>query len=171
MPRPELDDLIASGAIVRDSVVNVARSTVGLAVRAGAPKPDIGDVDALRRALLQAQSIAYSDGPSGAYVAELLAKLGIAAAVAAKVKLTSGPVAELVARGEAELGMQQIIAILPVTGAELVGPLPAELQNVIVYAAGRSCALFNVAAAVAFIAFARGKDAKRLMRANGLDPA
>jgi len=170
LPRPELDDLIASGAIVRDSVVNVARSTVGLAVRAGAPKPDIGDVDALRRALLQAQSIAYSDGPSGAYVAELLAKLGIAAAVAAKVKLTSGPVAELVARGEAELGMQQIIAILPVTGAELVGPLPAELQNVIVYAAGRSCAL-NVAAAVAFIAFARGKDAKRLMRANGLDPA
>jgi hypothetical protein len=65
-----------------------------------------------------------------------LAKLGIAAAVAAKVKLTSGPVAELVARGEAELGMQQIIAILPVAGAELVGPLPAELQNVIIYAAG-----------------------------------
>src|SRR5215472_4808852 len=131
LPRPELDDLIASGAIVRDSVVNVARSTVGLAVRSGAPKPDIGSVDALRRTLLQARSIAYSDGPSGAYVAELLAKLGIAAAVAAKVKLTSGPVAELVARGEAELGMQQIIAILPVAGADLFGPLPAALQNVI----------------------------------------
>src|SRR5215831_4071350 len=171
LPRPELDDLITRGAIVGDSATDVSRSTVGLAVRAGAAKPDIGSVEALRRALLAARSIAYSDGPSGAYVAELLAKLGIAAAVAAKVKLTSGPVAELVARGEAELGMQQIIAILPVTGAELVGPLPAELQNVIVYAAGRSCALFNVAAAVAFIAFARGKDAKRLMRANGLDPA
>ena len=92
----------------------------------------------MRHALLQAQSIAYSDGPSGAYVAELLAKLGIAAAVAAKVKLTSGPVAELVARGEAELGMQQIIAILPVAGADLVGPLPAALQNVIIYAAGLS---------------------------------
>jgi len=172
LPRPELDELIACGAIVRDSVVNVARSTVGLAVRAGAPKPDIGNVDAVRRALLQARSIAYSDGPSGVYVAGLLAKLGIGEAVAAKVKLTSGPVAELVARGEAELGMQQIVAILPVAGAQLVGPLPAELQNVIIYAAGRSSgAFFNAAAAVAFIAFARGEHAKQLMRANGLDPA
>ena len=101
-----------------------------------------------------------------------MAKLGIGEAVAAKVKLTSGPVAELVARGEAELGMQQIVAILPVAGAQLVGPLPAELQNVIIYAAGRSSdAFFNTAAAVAFIAFARGKLAKQLMRANGLDPA
>jgi molybdate transport system substrate-binding protein len=120
LPRPELDDLIAGGAVVGDS--DVARSIVGLAVRAGAAKPDIGSVEALRRALVAARSIAYSDGPSGAYVADLLAKLGIAAAVAAKVKLTSSPVAELVARGEAELGMQQIIAILPVKGADLVGP-------------------------------------------------
>jgi molybdate transport system substrate-binding protein len=172
LPRPELDELVASGAIVRDSVVNVARSTVGLAVRAGAAKPDIGSVEALRRTLIQARSIAYSDGPSGAYVAGLLGKLGIAEAVAARIKLTSGPVAELVASGEAELGMQQIVAILPVGGAELVGPLPAELQNVIVYAAGRSSGAFlNAAAAVAFIAFARGKHAKQLMRANGLDPA
>ena len=170
LPRPELDELIESGAIVRDSVVNVARSTVGLAVRAGAPQPDIVSVDALRRALMEARSIAYSDGPSGAYVAGLLHKLGIAEAVAAKVKLTSGPVAELVARGEAELGMQQIVAILPVAGAQLVGPLPAELQNVIIYAAGRSCAFIN-ATAVAFIAFARGKDATALMRSIGLDPA
>src|SRR5262249_636883 len=133
LPRPELDDLIASGAIVRDSVGNVARSTVGLAVRAGAPQPDIGSVEALRRTLMAARSIAYSDGPSGAYVAGLLGKLGIAEAVAAKIKLTSGPVAELVARGEAELGMQQIVAILPVAGEQLVGPLPAELQNVIIY--------------------------------------
>jgi len=171
LPRPELDELIAGGAIERDSVVNVACSTVGLAVRAGAPKPDIGSVDALRRALLEARSIAYSDGPSGAYVAGLLGKLGIAEAVAAKVKLTSGPVAELVARGEAELGMQQIVAILPVAGAQLVGPLPAELQNVIIYAAGRSHAFFNAAGAVAFIGFMRGKEAKQLMQAKGLEPA
>jgi len=171
LPRPELDDLIAFGAIARDSAVDVARSTVGLAVRAGAAKPDIGSVDALQRALLQARSIAYSDGPSGAYVAELLAKLGIAAAVAAKIKLTSGPVAELVARGEAELGMQQIIAVLPVAGAELAGPLPAELQNVIIYAAGQSSRAPDAQAAMAFLAFMRGKEAKQLMRAKGLDPA
>jgi molybdate transport system substrate-binding protein len=169
LPRPDLDDLIARGAI--DGAADVARSTVGLAVRAGAPKPDIGSVEALRHALLQAQSIAYSDGPSGAYVAELLAKLGIAAAVAAKVKLTSGPVAELVARGEAELGMQQIIAILPVAGADLFGPLPAALQNVIIYAAGLSPRAPNAQAATAFLVFMRAEQAKQLMRANGLDPA
>ena len=165
LPRPELDELIASGA------ADLARSTVGLAVRAGAPQPDIGSAAALRRALMEARSIAYSDGPSGAYVAALLAKLGIGEAVAAKVKLTSGPVAELVARGEAELGMQQIVAILPVAGAQLVGPLPAELQNVIVYAAGLSSRASQMAAAAAFLAFTRGEDAKQLMRIHGLDPA
>jgi molybdate transport system substrate-binding protein len=171
LPRPELDDLAESDAIAPGSIADVARSTVGLAVRAGAPKPDIGSVDALRHTLVAARSIAYSDGPSGAYVAGLLAKLGIAEVVAAKVKLTSGLVAELVAHGEAEIGMQQIIAILPVAGAELVGPLPAELQNVIIYAAGVSSRAADAAAAMAFLAFMRGEDAKQLMRANGLDPA
>jgi molybdate transport system substrate-binding protein len=170
-PRPELDELIASGAIMCEDAADLARSTVGLAVRAGAPQPDIGSAAALRRALMEARSIAYSDGPSGAYVAALLAKLGIGEAVAAKVKLTSGPVAELVARGEAELGMQQIVAILPVAGAQLVGPLPAELQNVIVYAAGLSSRASQMAAAAAFLAFTRGEDAKQLMRIHGLDPA
>ncbi len=125
----------------------------------------------MRRTLLQARSIAYSDGPSGAYVAALLAKLGIAEEMAPKTKLTSEPVAELVARGEAELGMQQIVAILPVRGAELVGPLPAELQNVIIYAAGVSSGARHLAAAKDFIAFTRTSEAKRLMRASGLEPA
>jgi molybdate transport system substrate-binding protein len=164
LPRPELDELIATGAVVRERAADVARSTVGLAVRAGAPQPDIGSVAALRRALMQARSIAYSDGPSGVYVAELLGKLGIGEAAAGKVKLTSGPVAELVARGEAELGMQQIVAILPVAGAQLVGPLPAELQNVITRASEK-------AAAAAFLTFMRDDEAKQLMRAKGLDPA
>ena len=91
--------------------------------------------------------------------------------MAPKTKLTSEPVAELVARGEAELGMQQIVAILPVKGAELVGPLPAELQNVIIYAAGLSSGTRQAAAAEGFIAFARTEQAKRLMRASGLEPA
>jgi molybdate transport system substrate-binding protein len=170
LPRPG-DDLIALGAIVRGSAADVSRSTVGLAVRTGATKPDIGSVEALRRALLQARSIAYSDGPSGAYVVGLLARLGIADEMASKTKLTSEPVAELIARGEAELGMQQIVAILPVRGAELVGPLPAELQNVIIYAAGLSSRAPDAEAATAFAAFMRGEQAKQLMRANGLDPA
>jgi molybdate transport system substrate-binding protein len=171
LPRPELNDLIEQGAIAPGSATDIARSTVGLAVRPGAAKPDIGSVGALRRALLQARSIAYSDGPSGAYVAALLAKLGIAEEMAPKTKLTSEPVAELVARGEAEIGMQQIIAILPVKGAELVGPLPTELQNVIIYAAGLSSGTRQAAAAEGFIAFTRTEQAKRLTRASGLEPA
>jgi molybdate transport system substrate-binding protein len=115
----------------------------------------------LRQALLQARSLAYSDGPSGAYVAGLLTKLGIAEEVAPKSKLTSRPVAD-----EAEVGMQQIVAILPVNGAELVGPLPAELQNVITYAAGISVRA-RYPAAEAFIAFTRTEASKRLMRTLG----
>jgi molybdate transport system substrate-binding protein len=120
LPRPELDELVEYGAIAPTGTADVARSTVGLAVRAGAPKPDIGSVAALRCALVEARSIAYSDGPSGAYTAVLLEKLGIAERMRPKTKLTGGPVAELVASGEADIGIQQIVAILPVKGAELV---------------------------------------------------
>jgi molybdate transport system substrate-binding protein len=171
LPRPDLNDLIERGAIAPGSATDIAHSTVGLAIRPDAPTPDIGSVAALRRTLLQARSIAYSDGPSGAYVAALLAKLGIAEEMAPKTKLTSEPVAALVARGEAELGMQQIVAILPVSGAELVGPLPAELQNVIIYAAGLSSGTRHAAAAEGFIAFTRADEARRLMRVSGLEPA
>jgi molybdate transport system substrate-binding protein len=169
LPRPELYALVAYGAIAPSSAADVAHSTVGLAVQAGARKPDIGSVVALRQTLQRAGSIAYSDGPSGAYVAGLLSKLGLVEEMAAKTKLTSGPVAELVARGEAELGMQQIVAILPVKGADLVGPLPAELQNVIIYAAGVSSHSGNPALAASLIAFTQTAEAKRLMRAVGLE--
>jgi molybdate transport system substrate-binding protein len=171
MPRPELDALIRQGAVVPGSACDVTRSSVGLAVRTGAPKPDIGSAAALRQPLLQVRSLAYSDGPSGAYVAGLLTQLGIAEEVGPKSKLTSRPVAELVASGEAEVGMQQIVAILPVKGAELVGPLPAELQNVIIYAAALSARTRHRTAAETFIAFSRNEAAKRLMRELGLEPA
>jgi molybdate transport system substrate-binding protein len=170
LPRPELDELAEAGKIVPGSVTDVTRSAVGLAVRAGATKPDIGTVAALKRALIAARTIAYSDGPSGAYTAGLMERLGLAPDVKPKTRLTSGPVAELVASGEAEIGMQQIVAILPVKGAELVGPLPAELQNVIVYAAGLAAGTRNAAAAQAFIAFMRSPDAQRLIGAKGMEP-
>lgn len=169
LPRPELEGLALLGKIGPD-IVDIARSTVGLAVRAGAPKPDISTVSALKQTLLAAQSIAYSDGPSGAYVAELLQRLGIAEAMRPKTKLTSKPVAELMASGEAEVGMQQIVAILPIKGAELVGPLPAELQNVITYAFGVSNSAGQAAAARAFIQFMTSPEAIRSIRAKGLEP-
>ena len=156
LPRPELDALVRSGKVA-GATADVTRSAVGLAVRAGAPKPDIGSVAALTRTLRAARSIAYSDGPSGAYVAGLLGRLGIAEEMKPKTRLTSGPVAELVATGEAEIGLQQIVAILPVKGAELVGPLPRELQNVIIYAAGSARRCQNIAdGAQKFIDFMRG---------------
>jgi molybdate transport system substrate-binding protein len=170
-PSLELDDLVEYGAITLGGTADLARSAVGLAVRAGAPKPDIGGVDALRGVLLQARSFAYSDGRSDAYTAALLDKLGIAEQMRPKIKLTSRPVAELVASGEAEIGLQQIVAILPVKGAELVGPLPGELQNAIVYAAGLASHARNPALAKAFIAFMTTDEARRLIRANGLEPA
>jgi molybdate transport system substrate-binding protein len=169
LPRPELEDLARQGKIAA-AIVDVARSTVGLAVRAGAPKPDIATVAAFRETVLTARSISYSDGPSGAYIADLLQRLGIAEAMQSKTKLTSRPVAELVAAGEAEVGMQQIVAILPVAGAELVGPLPAELQNVIIYALGISSSVGAPTAARDFIGFMATPEAVRLLRAKGLEP-
>ncbi len=170
LPRPELDGLAQMGRIAAGTIADITRSSVGLAVRAGAPKPDIATVEAFKQALLNARSIAYSDGPSGAYIAALLERLGIADAMKSKTQLTGRPVAELMAGGQAEIGMQQIVAILPVAGAELVGPLPSELQNVIVYAAGVSTSAQNGAEAENCIDFMRGPAAVQLIRAKGMQP-
>jgi molybdate transport system substrate-binding protein len=170
LPRPELDALAQGGKIAPGTQTDITRSAVGLAVRAGAPKPDIGTVEAFKRTLLGARSIGYSDGPSGAYIAGLLERLGIAAEMKPKTKLTSRPVAEIVAEGEAGIGMQQIVAILPVQGADLVGPLPSELQNIIVYAAGLAATAQESDAARAFITFMASPDVARIIRAKGMEP-
>jgi molybdate transport system substrate-binding protein len=170
LPRPDLDALAAQGHIAAGTQADIARSAVGLCVRAGAPKPDIANVDAFKRALLRAQSLGYSDGPSGAYVTDLLGRLGIAAEMKPKTRLTSAPVAELVAKGEAEIGIQQIVAILPVKGADLVGPLPSELQNVIIYAAGLSARAADPEAARAFMAFMATPQVAAIIRAKGMEP-
>jgi molybdate transport system substrate-binding protein len=170
LPRPDVDALAQDGWITAGSATDIARSAIGVAVRAGAAKPDIATVDAFKRAVLQADSVTYSDGPSGLYIASLMERLGLAEAVKSKTKLTTGPVAELLARGEAELGLQQIVAILPVRGADLVGPLPGELQNIIVYAAGVSARSANGNAARRFIAFMATPRVIDLIRAKGLVP-
>ncbi len=170
LPRPDLDTLARAGKIADGSQTDITRSAVGFCVKAGAPKPDISTVETLKRTLLNAESIGYSDGPSGAYIAELLRRLGIAETVKSKTRLTSRLVAEIVAEGEAEVGMQQIVAILPVKGAELVGPLPSELQNIIVYAAGLAPAAAQSGAARTFIAFMAMPEVVGLIRAKGLEP-
>ncbi len=170
LPRADIDALARDGRIADGSVTDIARSAIGVAVRAGAPQPDISTVDAFKRTVLQAGSVTYSDGPSGLYIAGLMDRLGLAEAIKSKTKLTTGPVAELLARGEAELGLQQIVAILPVKGADLVGPLPGELQNIIVYAAGVSTAAQHGAASRDLIRFLATPEVVRIVRAKGLEP-
>jgi molybdate transport system substrate-binding protein len=170
LPRPDLDALAQAGKIAAGTQADITRSAVGFCVKAGAPKPDIGTVEALKRTLLSARSIGYSDGPSGAYIAELLRRLDIADEVEVKTRLTSRLVAEIVAEGEAEVGMQQIVAILPVKGAELVGPLPSELQNIITYAAGLAPAAAQGGVARTFIAFLAMPEVVNLIRSKGMEP-
>src|SRR5205085_8683831 len=139
-------------------------------------RPDIGSVEAFKQALLAAKSIAYIDpaagGSSGIYVSGMLDKLGIAAEVKAKSKLIhGGAVAEHIANGEAELGIHQISEILPVKGATLVGPLPAEIQNYTIYAAGFGAGSSQPDAARALLQALSGPAAAQVLKSKGMEPA
>jgi molybdate transport system substrate-binding protein len=171
-----VDALANKGKLVAGSRANLARVGVGVVVKEGAAKPDIGSVDAFKRALLAAKSVAYIDpaagGSSGIYVAGLLDKLGIAAEIKPKAKLIpGGAVAEHVARGEAEFGIHQISEILPVKGVTLVGPLPAEIQNYTVYAAGLGPQAKESDAAKALIKALTGPAAAEVLKLRGMEPA
>jgi molybdate transport system substrate-binding protein len=133
-----LDDLIKQGRVVAGSRVDLVRSAIGMAVQAGAPKPDISTVDALTRTLLQARSIAYSASASGVYVStELFERLGVAEQMKDKARrIESERVGTVVARGDAEIGFQQVSELLPISGIDYVGPLPDEVQRVTVFSAG-----------------------------------
>jgi molybdate transport system substrate-binding protein len=133
-----LDDLIKQGKVIPGSRVELGDSRIGMAVRSGAPKPDIGSVEALKETLLHARSIAYSDSASGVYIErELFRKLGIEDQVKAKAKMVPKiPVASVVANGDYEVGFQQVAELLPVPGATFVGKIPESLQSVTRYAAG-----------------------------------
>ena len=167
-----LGDLIKDGKVVADSRVDLARSGIGMAVRAGAPKPDISSVDAFKRALLEAKSIAYSDSASGVYVSsELFQRLGIADQVVGKSKMIPAePVGAVVARGEAEIGLQQASELLPVPGIDYVGPLPAELQKITVFSAGVAVGAKEPDAARALISCLASPAAAGAIKKSGLEP-
>ena len=169
-----IDGLIRNGKVVAGSRADLARTGVGVVVKAGAPLPDISSVEAFKRTLLAAKSVAYIDpaagGSSGIYVGKLLERLGIAAAVNAKAKLIhGGAVADHIADGEAEIGVHQISEILAVKGAVLVGPLPADIQNFTVYAAGVGTAAKDGASAL--VKFLAGPHAGPIIKAKGMEPA
>jgi molybdate transport system substrate-binding protein len=152
---------------------NLGRSGVGIAVPAGAPKPDIHDTEALKRTLLAAKSVAFSsNGASGLYFAGLLQRLGIADAINAKAQRPEGSVGELLAKGGSNgpaLGVQQISELLPVQGIQFVGPLPPELQNYTLFAAGQSPQTASADAARALLTFLVSPQAQKVYKAKGLE--
>ena len=171
--RPAIDELAAAGKIAPDTRVTIGRTGLGISVRAGAPKPEIGSLEAFKRALLEAKSVVRSrEGASGALFAAALERLGISEAMRDKILIAgSGRVAEFVARGEAELAVQQISELVPVKGADFVGPFPPELQHETVFAAGVAIASDAHELAEAFIALLAAPANAPLFIASGLDPA
>lgn len=172
MAAPALEALIEQGKIRPESRVDLVQSVIGMAVASGAPKPDIGTVEALKKALLAAKSIAYSGSASGVYLStELFQKLGIADQMQGKARKIEGTlVAEVVAKGEAEIGFQQMSELLPVKGVDIVGTLPAEVQRVTVFAAGIPTTSEHPAEARAIIAWLASPAAHAVIKKSGLTP-
>ena len=168
-----IDDLVNGGSLDSRTRTPIAKSGVGAAVRAGAPKPPLGSVEALKSALRSARSIVYSSGPSGVYLAELFEHLGLAAELQGKaVQAPPGVrVGELVARGDYELGFQQLPELRQVRGIDFVGPLPAEVQLVTVFAGAVHSRASDGKGGVALLRHLASRDAHRVLRKHGLDPA
>jgi molybdate transport system substrate-binding protein len=167
-----LDNLAKEGKVIPGSCVELARSKIGVAVRAGAPKPDVSTVDALRNTLLAARSIAYSDSASGVYIQnEMFKNLGIADQVKGKARMIpADPVGGVVARGEAEIGFQQISELKPIPGITIIGPLASEVQRVTVFSAGIVAGAKEHEAARALIAYLSSPAAASAIIESGMEP-
>ena len=170
MAGASVDELIKLGKIVPGSRVDIASSGIGVAVRAGAPKPDISSAEALERTLLAAKSIVYSFGPSGVYLAGLFERMGIADKLKSKLKQVKGePTGAVVARGEAEIAFQQVCELLPVAGIDYLGPLPASIQIITVFAAGLHVAARQPDAASALVKFLTAPAAAPIITKKGME--
>ena len=172
LTREGIDELIKQGKVVANSRAEIASAGLGIAVKRGAPKPDISSVDALKKTLLSSRSVAYTaTGASGLYFVKLLDRLGIAETMKPKSNvLTSGLAGDAVARDESDLGVQMISEILAAPGAELVGPLPAEVQSTMVFTAGTLTGSARGAEAAALVKFLNTPAVAQVFKAKGLDP-
>lgn len=176
-----MDDLVGRMMIVPDSAAVVARSGIGIAIRAGAAKPDISSVASFKHTLRDAKSIAYADpssgSPSGRYLVQLFDRLGMSAQLKSKTRLIGAAgdhvvvVCETVAKGEAEIGIQQISEIIPVAGVELVGPLPSELQHMTIFSAAVGAGARNADSARRFVEFITSAAAAPVIKAKGMEEA
>jgi molybdate transport system substrate-binding protein len=168
----QIDDLIKQGKLVADSRVNVASSGIGVAIRAGAPKIDATSSEGIRQALIGAKTIAYSAGPSGIHMERLIAKWGLTEQLKAKIvpPIPNVPIGEVVARGDAEIGFQQVSELLPVKGIDYLGPLPADIQEVTVFSAAVHKAAGPTDAARALLKFLTAPEAAPIIRKTGMEP-
>jgi molybdate transport system substrate-binding protein len=167
-----VDQLIATGKLAAGSRADIAKTGIGIAIRTGLPRPDVSTSDAVKDAVLAAGSIVYSAGPSGAYVGELLKKMGVAEQVASKVRQPSSgaEAARMLARGEADLGFAQVSEFLDVPGLVNLGPLPASIQNFTIYAAGLHVAAPSPEAAKALVEHLKSPEAAPAIKAMGMEP-
>jgi molybdate transport system substrate-binding protein len=169
--RQAIDQLTAEGKIVPGSARDVAQSGIGLAVRAGAPKPDISTVEALKRTILAAKSIAFSRlGASGVHFADVIERLGIAEEIRRKAIISDAYMGEIVARGEAELAVQQISELMPVSGIDIIGPLPGDLQKISLFAAAIFTAAKNPAGGAKLVSFLAEPELAQVLERKGLSP-
>ncbi|HXJ00088.1 MAG TPA: substrate-binding domain-containing protein [Micropepsaceae bacterium] len=172
LPVAQIDGLTKQGKLVMGSRVDVAKSGIGVAIKAGAPKPDLSSGEALKNALLKAKSIAYSTGPSGVHMARLLQQWGIADAVKAKIVIapTDTPVGEVVARGGAEIGFQQVSELVHIKGIDYLGPLPGDVQETTVFAAALHKSAGASDAAKALMKFLSAPAAAVAFKKAGMEP-
>jgi molybdate transport system substrate-binding protein len=166
-----IEELIAAGSVDPGSRVDIATCGVGVAVRPGARRPDLSSAEGLKRALVSADSIVYSTGPSGVYIAALVRRMGLAEEIAHKMRQVQGePVGAVLARGEGEIGFQQVCELLPIEGIDYVGPLPREIQEITLFAGAVHVRAKAAAPARDLLAFLRRPDSAAVMREKGLDP-
>jgi molybdate transport system substrate-binding protein len=166
-----IDDFVKAGLIAPGGSTKVMLSRVGVAVKAGAPKPNIGSADALKAALIAAKSVAYSQGASGRHFLTVIERLGLAETLKPKTVVVQGkPVGAAVAAGEAEIGVQQVAELMPVPGIDLLGPLPADLQKIIVYVAAVPAKAKDPEGAKALAKFFSSEAAVAVMKQKGMNP-
>jgi molybdate transport system substrate-binding protein len=169
---PDIDAFIKQGKMVAGSRIDLMKSGVGVAVRAGAPKPDISSSEALKKTLLAAKSIGYSTGPSGVYVVSLIERMDIADQIKSKLKqVPSGArIGSIITSGEAEIGFQQISELIHAPGVDYVGPLPADVQKITVYSAGIHRGATQPEAAKELVKALTGPGAAPVIKNHGMEP-
>jgi molybdate transport system substrate-binding protein len=170
---PNIDKLMREGKIVRGSRTDFAKSGIGVAIRTGLTRPDISTAGSVKQAVLKANSVAYSSGPSGFYLTDLFKRLGIADQIKDKIRQPASgvQVADLLARGEADLGFQQISELVHAKGIDYLGPLPNEIQKITVWSAGLHSATSTPDAAKAFMKLLSAPESAPIIKKSGMDPA